>query len=179
MDCNLLFLCHIFWNWNTQAACTQLGPVHEINFREAPNELQVAGPTDVVIEGSEECVRKHNLVRVSLLTFIKFEVDEDSGQIKFMQCPAEAYVADVIKSWETLQKLNTLPYVQMNCYLVSRIGSTQASCDMEDTAMLVRFLEHKNVRLRRVCAFAPSRQGLAAHLKSRHVRTLCLNSAVF
>ena len=39
--------------------------------------------TNVIREGSGEHVRLRNLVRVSLLTNIKFEVDEDSGQIKF------------------------------------------------------------------------------------------------
>ena len=39
--------------------------------------------TDVISEGSGEYVRLRNLVRVSLLTNIKFEVDEDSDQIKF------------------------------------------------------------------------------------------------
>ena len=60
---------------------------HEINLRGAPYEL-VPGyfvnsllvlMTDVISEGSGEHVRLRNLARVSLLTNIKFEVD----QIKF------------------------------------------------------------------------------------------------
>ena len=39
--------------------------------------------TYVIREGSGEHVRLRNLARVSLLTIIKFEVDEDSDQIKF------------------------------------------------------------------------------------------------
>ena len=39
--------------------------------------------TNVIREGSGVHVHLRNLVRVSLLTNIKFEVDEDSGQIKF------------------------------------------------------------------------------------------------
>ena len=69
----------------------QLGPEHEINLRSAPYELApghfvnrlLVLMTDVISEGSEEYVRVRNLVRVSLLTYIKFEVDEDSVQIKF------------------------------------------------------------------------------------------------
>ena len=38
---------------------------------------------DVMTEGSGEHVHLRNLVRVSLLTIIKFEVDGDLGQIKF------------------------------------------------------------------------------------------------
>ena len=66
-------------------------PEHEINLRGAPYEL-VPGyfvnsllvlMTYVVREGSGEYVRLSNLVRVSLLTIIKFDVDEDSDQIKF------------------------------------------------------------------------------------------------
>ena len=38
--------------------------------------------TDVISEGSGDHVRLCNLPRVSLLTNIQFEVDEDSGQIK-------------------------------------------------------------------------------------------------
>ena len=56
-----------------------------INLRGAPyklvpryfvNSLLVL-MTDVISESSEEHVRLHNLVRVSLLTNIKFEVEED------------------------------------------------------------------------------------------------------
>ena len=69
----------------------QLGPEHEINLRSAPYELALGYfvnrllvlMTDVISEGSEEYVRLRNLVRVSLLRNIKFEVDEDSVQIKF------------------------------------------------------------------------------------------------
>ena len=66
-------------------------PEHEINLRGAPYEL-VPGyfinsllvlTTYVIREGSGEHVPLRNLVRVSLLTIIKFEVDEDSDQIKF------------------------------------------------------------------------------------------------
>ena len=66
-------------------------PEHEIKLRGAPYEL-VPGyfvnillvlTTYVIREGSGEHVRLRNLVRVSLLTIIKFEVDEDSHQIKF------------------------------------------------------------------------------------------------
>ena len=39
--------------------------------------------TDKMSEGSGEHVHLRNLVRVSLLTTIKLEVDEDTGQIKF------------------------------------------------------------------------------------------------
>ena len=69
----------------------QLGPEHEINLRSVPYEL-VPGyfiksllvlMTDVISEGSQEHVRLRKLVRVSLLTNIKFEVDEDSEEIKF------------------------------------------------------------------------------------------------
>ena len=69
----------------------QLRPEHEINLRSAPYEL-VPGyfinrllvlMTDVISKGSDEHVRLCNLVRVLLLTNIKFEVDEDSDQIKF------------------------------------------------------------------------------------------------
>ena len=42
----------------------------------------------------------------------------------------------------SLQKSNTLPYMQMDCNLVSRIRSNQAACDTGDTAILVLFLEH-------------------------------------
>ena len=68
-----------------------LGPEHEINLRGAPYEL-VPGyfvksllvlMTDVISEGSGEHVCLRNLAMVSLLTNIKFEVDEDSRQIKF------------------------------------------------------------------------------------------------
>ena len=38
---------------------------------------------DMLSEGSGEPVRLRNLARVSLLTNIMFEVDEDSDQIKF------------------------------------------------------------------------------------------------
>ena len=38
--------------------------------------------TDVISEDSEEHVHLRNLVRVSLLNNIKFEVNEDSDQIK-------------------------------------------------------------------------------------------------
>ena len=38
--------------------------------------------TDVISEASGEHVHLRNLVRVSLLTNIKFEADEDSDQIK-------------------------------------------------------------------------------------------------
>ena len=65
-------------------------PEHEINLRGAHelvpgyfvNSLLVL-TTYVVREGSGEHVRLRNLVRVSLLTIIKFEVDKDSDQIKF------------------------------------------------------------------------------------------------
>ena len=66
-------------------------PEHEINLHDAPYEL-VSGyfvnsllilTTYVIREGSGEHVRLRNLARVSLLTIIKFEVDEDSEQIKF------------------------------------------------------------------------------------------------
>ena len=66
----------------------QLGPEHEINLRLASFEL-VPGyfinrllvlMTDVISEGSDEHMRLRNLVRVSLLTNIKFEVDEDSDK---------------------------------------------------------------------------------------------------
>ena len=72
----------------------QLGPEHEkihINLHGAPYEL-VPGYfinnllvliRDVISEASGEHVHLRNLVRVSLLTNIKFEVDEDSDQIKF------------------------------------------------------------------------------------------------
>ena len=62
----------------------QLGPVNEINLRGAPYEL-VPGyfvnsllvlMTDVISECSGEHVRLRNLARVSLLTYIKFEVDQ-------------------------------------------------------------------------------------------------------
>ena len=65
----------------------QLGPEHEINLHCAPYEL-VPGyyvksllvlATDVSGKGSGEHVRLRNLARVSLLTNIKFKVD----QIKF------------------------------------------------------------------------------------------------
>ena len=39
--------------------------------------------TDVISQVSGEHVCLHNLARVSLLTNIKFEVDEVLGQIKF------------------------------------------------------------------------------------------------
>ena len=66
-------------------------PEHEINLRGVPSEL-VPGyfvnsllvlATYVIREGSVEHVRLRNLARVSLLTIIKFEVDEDSDKIKF------------------------------------------------------------------------------------------------
>ena len=38
--------------------------------------------TDKMSEGSGEHVHLRNLVRVSLLTTIKLELDEDTGQIK-------------------------------------------------------------------------------------------------
>ena len=69
----------------------QLGPKHEFNLCGAPYEL-VPGyfvnsllvlMTDVISEGSGEHLRLRNLVSVSLLTNIKFEVDEDLDQIKF------------------------------------------------------------------------------------------------
>ena len=69
-------------------------PEHEINLRGAPYEL-VPGyfinsllvlTTYVIREGSGEHVPLRNLVRVSLLTIIKFEVDEDSDQIKRTLC---------------------------------------------------------------------------------------------
>ena len=68
-------------------------PEHEINLRGAPYEL-VPGyfinsllvlTTYVIIEGSGEHVPLRNLVRVSLLTIIKFEVDEDSLDI-YVRC---------------------------------------------------------------------------------------------
>ena len=61
-------------------------PEHEINLRGAPYEL-VPGcfvnsllvlTTYVIREGSGEHVHLRNLARVSLLTIIKFEVDENS-----------------------------------------------------------------------------------------------------
>ena len=67
-------------------------PEHEINLRGAPYEL-VPGyfvnsllvlTTYVIREGPGEHVHLRNLARVSLLTIIKFEVDEDSDQIKFL-----------------------------------------------------------------------------------------------
>ena len=67
-------------------------PKHEINLRGVPSEL-VPGyfvnsllvlTTNVIREGSEEHVRLRNLARVSLLTIIKFEVEEDSDKIKFL-----------------------------------------------------------------------------------------------
>ena len=66
-------------------------PEHEINLRGVSSEL-VPGyfvnsllvlTTYVIREGSGEHVRLRNLARVSLLTIIKFEVDEDSDKIKF------------------------------------------------------------------------------------------------
>ena len=68
-----------------------IAPEHEINLRGVPSEL-VPGyfvnsllilTTYVIREGSGEHVRLRNLARVSLLTIIKFEVDEDSDKIKF------------------------------------------------------------------------------------------------
>ena len=65
-------------------------PEHEINLRGAPYEL-VPGyfvnsllvlTTYVIREGPGEHVHLCNLARVSLLTIIKFEVDEDSDQKK-------------------------------------------------------------------------------------------------
>ena len=46
-------------------------------------ESMLALMTDKMSEGSGEHVHLRNLVRVSLLTTIKLEVDEDTGQIKF------------------------------------------------------------------------------------------------
>ena len=69
----------------------QLGPEHVINLCDAPYELVpeyfvnslLVLMTDVISVGSGEHVRLRNLAWVSLLTNIKFEVDEDSDQIKF------------------------------------------------------------------------------------------------
>ena len=92
-----MFPCHISSRIkHTQAACdtegtsmlVQLGPVHEINLGGAPyelapgyfvNSLLVLMTTDVISKGSGEHVCLRNLATVSLLTNIKFEVD----QIKF------------------------------------------------------------------------------------------------
>ena len=61
-------------------------PEHEFNLRGVPSELVLGYfvnsllvlTTYVIREGSGEHVRLRNLARVSLLTIIKFEVDEDS-----------------------------------------------------------------------------------------------------
>ena len=98
MDCYILFLCHISSRighpsrmlhighiyacaagtrtWNQLARC----PIWT-GTRLFGNLLVLM--TDVISEASGEHVHLRNLVRVSLLTNIKFEVDEDSDQIKF------------------------------------------------------------------------------------------------
>ena len=96
MDCFILFQCHISSRiGHTQTVCdmegtsmlVQLGPnmkstcpVPHMNWYQgiSPNSLLVL-MTDVISEGSGEHVRLRNLARVSLLTNIKFQVD----QIKF------------------------------------------------------------------------------------------------
>ena len=57
-----------------------LGPVHDINLRGAPYDL-LGIMTNVISEGSGEHMRLRNLVRVSLFTNIKFEMDDDSSDV--------------------------------------------------------------------------------------------------
>ena len=83
---------------DTQAACdtkgtyvlVQLGPEHEINLRGAPYELvpgYFVNSLLVLDRCDQQRLRRAcasgNLISVSLLTNIKFEVDEDSDQLKF------------------------------------------------------------------------------------------------
>ena len=79
--CLILFPCHI---------SSPIEPEHEINLGGAPYEL-VPGyfinsllvlMTYVIREGSGGHVRLRNLAKVSLLTIIKFEADEDSDPKK-------------------------------------------------------------------------------------------------
>ena len=67
-----MYVCALSW--------ALLGPVHEINLRRAPYDLLVL-MTDVISQGSGEHMRLRNLVRVSLFTNIKFEMDEDSSDV--------------------------------------------------------------------------------------------------
>ena len=77
----------------------QLGPVHEINLCGAPYDLLVL-MTDVISEGSGEHMRLRNLVRVSLFTNIKFEMDEDSSDV----CTFIVYEFDgFLSTWNKLR----------------------------------------------------------------------------
>ena len=64
----------------------QLGPEHEINMRGAPYELvpeYFVNSLLVLMTRHRRALRLRDLIRVLLLTNIKFEVAEESDRIKF------------------------------------------------------------------------------------------------
>ena len=65
---------------NTHGELTTARTEHEINLQGAPYVLLVL-MTDVVSEGLGKYMHLRNLISVSLFPNIKFEVDEDSGDI--------------------------------------------------------------------------------------------------